>query len=253
MTDTFSRRFGVRPVPTKLVRDEAPRKMRSALVALLANRDVDLLLARDSLYQILREVMPNWMELVPSWKFFDGALQQATWYEVFDFIETLTGELKDLELEENINELFDDYGIGWKVHFGQIETRGDELFEQSVSTAREGLKRAGRDTAASELNEAMADLSRRPEADARGAISRAVGALEALAKDLKQDPKAKLGHLVKQIGLPKPLDGAAAQIWGYASDQARHVTEGHSPSRSEAALVVQICAAFITYLSEKST
>jgi hypothetical protein len=253
MTDTFSRRFGVRPAPTKLIRDEAPRKMRSALVALLAGCGVDLLPARDCLYQVLREVMPTWMEDIPKWTFLDGALQKAAWYEVFDFIETLCREIKDLELEENINKLFDDYGIGWKVHFGQIETRGDELFEQSVSNAREGLKRAGRDTAASELNEAMADLSRRPEADARGAIIRSVGALEALAKDLKQDPNAKLGHLVRQIGLPKPLDGAAAQLWGYASDQARHVTEGHSPSRAEAALVVQICAAFISYLPDRST
>jgi hypothetical protein len=177
MTDTFSRRHGLRPVPTKLVRDDAPRKMRSALVALLSNREVDLLLARDLLYRILREVMPNWMELVPSWRFFDGALQQATWYEVFDFLEALCCELKDLELEENINELFDEYGIGWKVHFGQIETRGDELFEQSVNTARGGLRSAGRDTAANELNEAMADLSRRPEADARGAIIRRLGSV----------------------------------------------------------------------------
>lgn len=250
MADTFSRRFGVRPLPNKLVRDDAPRKMRSALVAVLASRGVDLLLARDCLYQVLHEVMPTWMEDIPKWNFLDGALQKAAWYEVFDFIETLCSELKDYELEENINELFYDYGIGWKVLYGQIETLGDELFEQSVSTAREGLERAGRDTAASELNEAMADLSRRPDADARGAIIRSVGALEALAKDMKQDPNASLGQLIKQIGLPKPLDGAAAQLWGYASDQARHVTEGHNPNRSEAALVVQICSALISYLSQ---
>jgi AbiJ N-terminal domain 4 len=250
MSDTFSRRFGVRPVPTQLVRDEAPGKMRSALVALLASSSVDLLLARDCLYQVLREVMPTWMEDIPKWNFFDGALRKAAWYEVFDFIETLCSELKDYELEEKINEVFDEYGIGWKVLYGQIETRGDEIFEQSVSAAREGLKRAGRDTAASELNEAMADLSRRPKADARGAIIRSVGALEALAKDLKEEPNATLGQLIKQVGLPKPLDGAAAQLWGYASDQARHVTEGYNPKRSEAALVVHICAALISYLSE---
>jgi hypothetical protein len=249
MTETFSRRFGVRPVPKKLVRDDAPLKMRSALVALLASRGVDLPLARDCLYQILREVMPTYMEHIPKWSFLDSALKKVAWYEVFDFIEALCGELKDYELEENITELFDDYGIGWKVLYGEIETRGNELFEQSVSTAREGLERAGRDTAKSELNEAMVDLSRRPDADARGAITRSVGALEALAKDIKGEPNASLGELVKKIGLPKPLDGAAGQLWGYACAQARHVTEGHNPSRSEAALVVQICSALISYLS----
>jgi hypothetical protein len=84
----------------------------------------------------------------------------------------------------------------------------------------------------------MNALSRRPKPDARGAIVRVVGALEALAKDLKGEPNATLGQLVRLLGLPPPLDEAAARLWGYASDQARHVTEGVEPKERHARFVV---------------
>ncbi len=132
---------------------------------------------------------------------------------------------------------------------GRIETRGDELFEATVQNARGNLESAGRLTAKAELEEALVSLSRRPIPDSRGAISRSVGALEALAKDITKEPTATLGQIIKGLDLPQPLDVAAIKLWGYASDQARHVTEGVTPNRSEAAFVVQVCAAFISYLS----
>ncbi len=187
-----------------------------------------------------------------NWPHLETALTLAEWYEVFDFIEILWGELSDYALEEKITDLLAEFDIGWKVLYGKIEIRGDEPFEQSIQTARDALEHTSRRTAKSELEEAMADLSRRPTPDARGAIIRSVGALEALAKDLTNDSKATFGQAVKQLALPQPLDGAAQKLWGYASDSARHVTEGRNPSVSEALFVVQVCAAFISYLSGPS-
>ena len=162
MADTFSRRFDVRPVPIKLVRNEAPKKLREALLVLLEKHEVPVTVARDAFYQVVEKVMPNYLRLVPNWEFLNGSVQLAEWYEFYDFVETLCSNLKDYELEESITALFAQHGIGWKVLYGQIETRGDAAFEQSVHTARDALKQAGRSTAASELEEAMADLSRRP-------------------------------------------------------------------------------------------
>jgi hypothetical protein len=79
---------------------------------------------------------------------------------------------------------------------------------------------------------------------------RSISALEALAKDITKEPNATLGQLIKRLDLPPPLDAAATKLWGYASDQARHVTEGVNPNRTEAAFVVQVCAAFVSYLSK---
>ena len=252
MADSFSRRFDLRPVPAKLVRNEAPRKMREALLVLLSKHGVPVNIVRDSFYHVVQKFMPSYLVNRPRYEHLNLRIDDAEWYEFYDFVETLCSNLKDYSLEEEITALFAQHGIGWKILYGQMETRGDEPFEKSVFGARDALKCAGSSTAASELEEAIADLSRRPNPDARGAIVRAVGAVEALAKDLKKDSKATLGQLIKQLGLPKPLDSAAAQLWGYASDQARHVTEGQEPDRLEAAFVVQVCAAFISYLSKNN-
>jgi hypothetical protein len=93
----------------------------------------------------------------------------------------------------------------------------------------------------------------RPQAGARslaGAIYHGTGALEAVAPDLAGDPKATLGEAVRRNPklLPKPLDTALSQLWGYARlNEARHVKE---TEREDAGLVVGL-AAVATYLTKK--
>ena len=80
-----------------------------------------------------------------------------------------------------------------------------------------------------------------------------MGALEAVARDLAGDPKLTLGEVLKRHPglLPRPLDNALAQIWGYASNEARHVEEGRQPSREEAEFLVGLAAVMATYLTKK--
>jgi hypothetical protein len=40
-------------------------------------------------------------------------------------------------------------------------------------------------------------------------------------------------------------------VWGYASNEARHVEEGREPQREEAELVVGLAAVVATYLTKK--
>lgn len=98
------------------------------------------------------------------------------------------------------------------------------------------------------LNEALTALSRRPDANLPGAIYHAMGSLECVARDLTGDSRATLGVILKQHPelLPKPLDAALSQIWGYASNEARHVQEGRDPNREEAELLVGLAAAVTT-------
>ena len=60
--------------------------------------------------------------------------------------------------------------------------------------------------------------------------------LECLARDVAGDKKATLGDILKKHPglLPRPLDKAIEQMWGYASNfepsnEARHVVEGQHP------------------------
>ena len=80
-----------------------------------------------------------------------------------------------------------------------------------------------------------------------------MGALEAVARDLIGDDKATLGEILKHHPdlLPPPLDKALSQVWGYASNVARHVVEGRDATREDAELVVGLAATVATYLTKK--
>jgi hypothetical protein len=67
------------------------------------------------------------------------------------------------------------------------------------------------------------------------------------------DKNPTLGEILKHYPnlLPAPLNTAFSQVWGYASDRSRHVTEGHNPSNEEAELVVGLAASAVTYLTRK--
>jgi hypothetical protein len=64
-----------------------------------------------------------------------------------------------------------------------------------------------------------------------------------------------LGEVLKRNAglLPKPLDTALSQVWGYASNEARHIEEGREPGRDVAELVLGLCAAVSTFLTRKHT
>jgi hypothetical protein len=189
------------------------------------------------------------------------------WFQVFDLVEDVLAQLRFHEeelaypdeeprafpMQKALNDYFLHAGIGWKMVDGQIVMRGNEGFESAVREAAATLKESERPTAAKHLHEALQDLSRRPEADLAGAIYHAMGSMECVARELASAPKATLGEILKQLPelLPKPLDTALSQIWGYASNVARHVKEGQEPCREEAELVVGLAAAVTTYLTRK--
>ena len=60
--------------------------------------------------------------------------------------------------------------------------------------------------------------------------------------------KQTLGQLVSELGLPKPMDEALQKLWGFASEQGRHIQEGRDPRFEEAELVVTVASAVSLYL-----
>jgi hypothetical protein len=112
----------------------------------------------------------------------------------------------------------------------------------------------GRPTAAGHIHEAVQHLSRRPEADLSGAVFHAMGAIECVARDVSGDSKATLGEILKKYPgmMPKPLDSALSQVWGYASNEARHVREGEGLSREEAELIVGLAATLASYVTQRA-
>lgn len=172
-----------------------------------------------------------------------------------DLVDVSTPTTKAKTFEGDLNRTLREEGVGWEMHEGKLYARsGSDAQDATVRSAIKNLQEAGLAGAASDLNEALNAISRRPIANPVGAVVHSVGALEAAAKAYVGDPKKKtLGDLHKDLSsklhLPKPLDDAVDKVYGYSSGYARHRTEGVKPTFEEAELVLGLCAAIVTYLT----
>jgi hypothetical protein len=261
----FSKRNRYNAAKEITVREDAPENLRYFILQTAADLGWGPASIRPIICRALR-VPPdpgNWSEYPNIDYEVNGLMAGCDWFKVYDIIEALHASMVKVDHNRQneeapqfaaaLNEFFIDEGIGWQLVDGQIVTRGTEGFEAVVTEATAALGDTGRPTAARHLHEALQDLSRRPEADLPGAVYHAMGSLECVARDLTGDDKATLGEALKRYPglLPKPLDTALSQIWGYASNEARHVQEGREPNREEAELVVGLAAALSTYLVRK--
>lgn len=257
---TFSKRQGLFSIKEKeiTVREDAPEGLRGFIRMAF----YDLKKNPSDLRSITTRVLKippdrnNWSEYPNIDYEIEQHLESCEWYIVYDIIEAIIQNLNGQQREtfiNEINEYFIANGIGWKIVKGQVETRGDEVFETAVKTVVTVLETVKLQTAKTEIREALIDLSKRPEPDITGAIQHSLACLECVAREVTGDKKATLGELIKKHPniVPKPLDAAIEKIWGFTSEQGRHLREGQAPEYLEAELVVELSAAISTYLGKK--
>lgn len=274
MGGPFSRRHGYRGQREITVREDAPEGLRIGLLQILHD-DLELT------YKEIRQVVCNTLRTLPdSYNSSEipnvrdevsGILQNCAWYHIYDIIEAFyrylesRTNLREIVANEiisaqelfpqQINQLFEEEGIGWQMIEGQIITRGPEEFEHTVGEAVARADEAGFQTAKRELEEARRDLSRRPEPDITGTVQHCMAALECTARTVSGDERATLGEIIArhagELEIPRPLANAIERMWGYASEMARHLREGRVPAREEAELLLSTSAALITYLIQK--
>lgn len=183
-------------------------------------------------------------------------IENCPWFRIYDIIEYFYMNLslnKD-RFEKDINDYFVEKGFGWKLINGNIEIRGEDAFEQKITEAIDVLKEAKLITSQNEIREALKDMSKRPTPDITGSVQHSVAALECLCREVTKDSKATLGKLINDNPniVPKPLDNVIKGIFGFASEQGRHLREGGAPKYEEAELVVHLCASLCVYLTEKN-
>lgn len=263
---SFSKRNNYGSGPKAItIREDAPENLRYIILQIAEDLGYAPSTLRSVLCRVLR-VPPdagNWSEYPNIQSEIEGLIYRCDWYKVYDIIEALHASFVQNDsrrhqrdaprFSEDLNEFFEEEGIGWQLINGVVITRGTEVFESVLSTATRLLEESSKTTAAKHLKEAVSDLSRRPKPELHGAIYHAMGALECVARDVTRNPKATLGEILKSTSdvVPRPLDTALSQIWGYASNEARHVQEGREPNRDEAELIVGLSATITTYLSRK--
>ncbi|GJQ22872.1 hypothetical protein BIY37_10015 [Candidatus Brocadia sapporoensis] len=256
---SFSERHGFQKEPKQItIRHEAPLRLRKAILDIAIEAGFKAKDIRDVLCRKLHEIEneDNWSD-EPVMKECLDLIKGCEWFKVYEICEVLAQE-KNIPLvwrnsfEKELNKFFIEEGIGWKLANGLVVTRGEKDFEKVMSVAKEQLEETKRMTAKSELGEAIKDLSRRPEPDITGAIQHSIAALECVARDISGEHKKTLGDIIGKIKIPQPIDKAIEKIWGFASNQARHIKEGTKPDFAEAELTVHLSAALISYLCEKN-
>ncbi|RJF84345.1 hypothetical protein D3877_07230 [Azospirillum cavernae] len=257
MASSFSRRFGYQGVPAEItVREDAPEVLREGIVMLADHLGLSPHSARSKVCGILlrRPDPGNWSAYPNVADEVQELVWQAPWYRVYDIAEGFYESLSEndpesgRQFENRLNEFFRENGIGWAMENGLIIARGSEIFAESSKSASMLMASTGRQTAAQEMHEALADLSRRPEADITGAVQHSMAALECVARDVLNQPTKTLGQLVSSLNLPKPLDAGLEKLWGFASEQGRHLREGRTPRFEDAELVVTVASAISVYL-----
>jgi len=265
--DSFSRRHGYRsPAQEITIREDAPEVFRGYILATL-RRYLDADKARQLVCSTLNRLPDrgNWSpENV--WGEVVWYLENCDWFRVYDLAEAVYRNLlahqnrlmassspfSTSEFVDDLNAVFEENGIGWKMENGQILSRGTEAFEVVIRQASPALQSAGMQTSSDELHKAIQDLSRRPVPDLTGAVQHGMAALECAAKSVAgMTGKATLDDVAKtrQDLFRPPLNEAIPKLWGFASNRGRHILEGGEPTYKEVELVVGVAATLATYLS----
>jgi len=130
-----------------------------------------------------------------------------------------------------------------------------------LSAIEDAIQQAGSLTqtgAKEHLDTALKYLSDRQNPDYRNSIKESISAIEAIARIISGNPKAKLTDVLKRLedtlGLHPALRSAYATLYGYASDEAgiRHAMQHKSEvDFADAKYMIVICSAFVYYLIEK--
>lgn len=263
MTESFSQRHRLAgPPPGTLLRDEVPISFRMFLVN-LPHTHVGI--EFHELQKVTCEVLQEWPdENLPPYYDYKKHIQKCEWFRIYEIIEGLYRLLcgKDGLYHDDstsffkvINEAFVAQNIGWQLDYnGNIVTRGDEVFENTLGIAVDVLGQNNKLTAADHLKSAIRALSERPKANTPGAVSHSTNAVECVLGDLTGIKGLTLGKYLDRYpklfhpAIKKALNG----VYGYASDAgARHGKEGIEPSHEEARFAVATCAAVCTLLTNQ--
>ena len=254
----FSERHGYRNLNAEItIREDAPEDLRFAIPAIMNEMNIQPKNLREFICTaLLKSPDPNnWGKEYIQREIYE-LINTCKWYQVYDIIERIYQSFSSrVDIQEKfankINNFFCEQGIGYELKNGEIIYRGSPTYTESIKKAIETSEQSGRPRATQEIREAMHDLSRRPDSDRTGAISHAMAALEATARNITNQPNHTLGKLIPELNLPEPLNTAVNKLWGYASERARHIREGQDISASEAELVVTVACSVCTFLNTR--
>ena len=133
---SFSKRYGYKSPKRILLRDDAPKSLRTAFLQITRATARGYLGAgfesevRDLIFERLdRRVDPSPWPYESVWRQVEDAVHECFWASVYELMEAVYARFKSanpdaaLVFSEQLNSSFVEKGIGWQLFDGQIQER----------------------------------------------------------------------------------------------------------------------------------
>ncbi|MFZ1702344.1 MAG: hypothetical protein WBO10_02730 [Pyrinomonadaceae bacterium] len=186
--------------------------------------------------------------------FFNGE-----WWEVYDFIEYLLGNVQvswGEPLSATLNQYLEEENAAYRIVHNQVV---EITNPQEIESVGEALN-ASSALARTHLARSLELLSDKHQPDYRNSIKESISAVETVCKEITGNCKATLGECLKEIeshsAIHPAFREALNKLYGYTSDEGgiRHsLKETKSePSYADAKFMLVASAAFANYLRTKA-
>lgn len=179
----------------------------------------------------------------------------AEWFEVYDFLEFVLNYFENNELNQFINDISENELSAYRFINGIFT---EVTNEQETEMLENALTDNDFPNVKAHLQRALELLSDRKNPDYRNSIKESISAVESIAKEIAQKPKAELGEALKEIEKKGKLHGAMKNaflnLYGYTSDAngIRHaLMEEPNLTADDAKFFLLTCTSFINYLKAK--
>lgn len=188
-----------------------------------------------------------------AYDFFKDYFMGSEWYEVFDFIEFLAKDTQSFispEISKVINFTLESENSAYRLVGQEIVEITDKNQISAIQQALEVRIPSVR----IHLDAALGMLSDRAAPDYRNSIKESISAVEAVCREISDQPTATLGVALKKIdGLHPCLNKAFSSLYGYTSDASgiRHaLLDKPNLSKKDAVFMLVTCSAFVGFLQE---
>jgi hypothetical protein len=180
---------------------------------------------------------------------------QSEWCDVYDFLEFTLNYFDNEKLNDYINDILLKELSGYRFINGVIT---DITNKQEIEMLENALTDEDFPNVKAHLHRALELLSDRKNPDYRNSIKESISAVEGIAKEIAQKPKAELAEALKEIESKGKLHGAMKKaflsLYGYTSDAngIRHaLMEEPNLTADDAKFFLLTCTSFINYLKAK--
>ncbi len=256
--ELFSKIFSFNVKRDVTIWDEAPEEFRMGFFRLVRKCGIKPQKLQEMINEVFRkrtdpQDLPDDIKL---WERFETLIFQCDWYKVYDACEVAYRNIYfDIRRDylAELNNLFVEFGIGWKFEGGKVVARVQHEMEAHFMKATATLNLSNHSMI--ELQEAKRNLSRRPIPDLEAASYHCKRALEAISREITGNNKDDLATLIKnhaeELVIPKPLDIALENMWQFLLEDAEQLAKRRKITRQEVELFLGIASVVITYLFER--